>query len=1748
MGIPDTSLLDLIVKVRSWLYRETSDLRCFSAEFEMPENGNNMCCECHTNLSNLSHRHHCQSCGRWFCGKCIPGSESLANESNGTIIIQYCKVCSEMGVRGEVGRKYSEKVYPSASPRESPEPPSPSFNGERINCPADTESIQSDHFSRYLETRDYGYSPRAVTSGGMTSFSAQPSPVCVRRSSSRSDEEEAEDFGKHFFSPSSEYCHDNSDIESISVSARYNSKSVGSSPYDSPSRIDYTCRVGLSVQKKESPVSQNEGPFGQEPVLKRLGTEDPENTDYCSDDLLVFRNQYRRSQRPLDFENNGLLWFPPPPEDENDEAENGFFAYEDDDDDVGDSGALFSSSDSLSSMFPAKEKQNEGNKEPLRAVVQGHFRALVSQLLQGEGIEIGQENGIEDWLDIVTTIAWQAANFVKPDTSRGGSMDPGDYVKVKCVASGSPSDSTLVKGVVCTKNIKHKRMTSQYKNPRLLILGGALEYQKVPNQLASFNTLLQQENDHLKMIISKIESLHPNVLLVEKSVSSYAQEYLLTKEISLVLNVKKPLLERIARCTGAHITPSIDNILTTRLGHCELFRLEKVYEEHETTNQFNKKPSKTLMFFEGCPRRLGCTVLLRGRSREELKKVKHVIQYAVFAAYHLSLETSFLADEGATLPKMAQEQSISIQERTAADPAVSMIPDLIASTNSEAVVEGSAHDQEIVDINPELDGCDSLSGHFGVENGFPLSAEPMESLVGNAVPDACNNDLESNIGLDTSSNPSNFKKDPAVLSDIRSLSQPELLVSSPQDERQPEEIYDQTKPERIDDNEVSSEYFSAADTHQSILVSFSSHCVLKGTVCERSRLMRIKFYNFSDKPLGRYLRDDLFDQASHCRSCKESAEAHVLCYTHQQGNLTINVRRLSSLKLPGERDGKIWMWHRCLRCAHIDGIPPANRRVVMSDAAWGLSFGKFLELSFSNHATANRIATCGHSLQKDCLRYYGFGSMVAFFRYSPIDILSVHLPPSVLEFNGHVQPEWTRKEATELMGKMETLYAEISDVLDVMEDKSRSFGNELSDTSDLQNHILELKDLVKKERNDYIAMLQPAIMEVSQPGEEAIDILELNRLRRSLLIGSHVWDRRFYSLDSLLRRNFVSRAPQGDLLFAQPVELISDSSCKEDRLDHGHEGNVSESLKLVDSPVNDALSEQNEPNVPPCEPCIPENCKLDSCHHEQEETLADGEISKNMTSFENLPSQESTLSERIDSAWTGTDQLPMKAQPPLTSYVDGLHTGPVRQASQSDILPIRRLAMPVRVHSFDSALRVQERIRKGLPPSSLHVSTLKSFHASGDYRSMIRDPVSSVMRTYSQILPQEAQKFNLIMSSTPSFISSASHVTEGVRMLLPQTGQSDIVVAVYDNEPTSIISYALSSKEYDDWVADKSHEHEVSWSVHESNKDDSATSTFSAWQSFGSMDLEYTRYVSCGSEDAPSSMSSLFTDLKKSPHLRLSFGDDKVKFSVTCYFAELFDSLRNKCCPSEVDFVRSLSRCRRWSAQGGKSNVYFAKSLDERFIVKQVTKTELESFEEFAPEYFKYLTDSLSSGSPTCLAKVLGIYQVTSKHVKGGKETKMDLMVMENLFFERNISRVYDLKGSARSRFNPDTTGANKVLLDMNLLETLRTNPIFLGSKAKRSLERAVWNDTAFLASVDVMDYSLLVGVDDERKELVLGIIDFMRQYTWDKHLETWVKASGILGGPRNASPTIISPMQYKKRFRKAMTTYFLTVPDQWSS
>lgn len=74
--------------------------------------------------------------------------------------------------------------------------------------------------------------------------------------------------------------------------------------------------------------------------------------------------------------------------------------------------------------------------------------------------------------------------------------------------------------------------------------------------------------------------------------------------------------------------------------------------------------------------------------------------------------------------------------------------------------------------------------------------------------------------------------------------------------------------------------------------------------------------------------------------------------------------------------------------------------------------------------------------------------------------------------------------------------------------------------------------------------------------------------------------------------------------------------------------------------------------------------------------------------------------------------------------------------------------------------------------------------------------------------------------------------------------------------------------------------------------------------------------------------------------------------------------------------------------------------------------------------------------------------------------------------------------------------------------------------------------------------------MDGQNNELVVGIVgkhtilettksshfgvDYIRTYTWDKKLESWVKEWGA-----GKEPTIVTPKQYRQRFISAMERYF---------
>ncbi|RDX90164.1 putative 1-phosphatidylinositol-3-phosphate 5-kinase FAB1D, partial [Mucuna pruriens] len=1369
-------------------------------------------------------------------------------------------------------------------------------------------------------------------------------------------------------------------------------------------------------------------------------------------------------------------WEPPEPENPQDDMDNSVTCNDDDEDhgigiaNWGELTSMSSSKDELSGSYRFKEEKQRAMEE----VMNGKFKALVGQLLKSVGVSSSDE-GDKSWVDIVTSLSWEAASFLKPDAIGGNAMNPDGYVKVKCIAAGSRSQSQLIRGLVFKKHAAHKHMPTKYKNPRLLLISGVLGHSI--NGLSSFNSM-DQEKDDLKSKMDRIEMCHPNVILVEKTVSRDIQESILAKGMTLVLDMKLHRLERVARCTGSPIL-SCDNLNGQKLRHCDFICFEKFVEEHDGVGEGGKKPIKTLMFIEGCPTRLGCTILLKGAHSDELKRIKCVMRCAVVMAYNLILETSFLVDQKAmfsTIPAVSVADILPTNKKFCDSASInSSIPSLEYSSENGIV-------------SSDIPTCNGLMG-----DSFPFaSSAPYQSLSAYLGFNGKKPDGQVNESISILNSP---ETDENTMLEAKLHSNEVKLLNGGQSLSSPVHLDSSGNTSKDDDNDrkelQSKDDINAMLDSQSILVLMSSRNSLRGTVCQQSHFSHIMFYKNFDIPLGKFLEDNLLNQTRLCDACQELPDAHFYYYAHHNKQLTIQVKRLPQEKgLPGETEGKIWMWSHCRKCKS-----GSTKRVLISTTARSLSFGKFLELSLS-HYTSSRKLSCGHSLDRDFLYFFGLGHMVAMFRYSSVATYTVRMPPRMLEFSGAIRQDWLLKETENVYMKGISLFTELANCLKTIQ--FDGLGGSIRDIS-------EVEKMLKQEREEFEANIKTAVAKKGDPDQAAFKLLSLNRLMWDLLIESYVWVRRLYPLHS----------PDG-------LRLESDVSEKVMQ-EHDHskvEGTASGETGSMDNFMEDGDDKVKiifDTYVPVNIKEIPISGPLLECN-EQDDPSNTQNVKIPVDDLRSRRSSDQKLKLSLDVSTQEKDFV-------IPNHLEAPENSPVSTDIQTNhpVADLKVLNKSASLHS---------------PVSNLLSSNDWFWKPFADIRQI------GIREFQKRFLP----KFESLSSSIAEYIPTANQLIteEGTRLHIPLRTDNH-VVSDFEGEPSSIIACALALlkdayevPEVDD--DDDRNNSGITWNSTESLHGSTLTS-----HSFSRSSSDLDSVHSAGSTSSEESRASRATEnhsIEIAMGYAKSLGRDK--YSVICHYFKQFRELRNLCCPSELDFIASLSRCRNWDAKGGKSKSFFAKTLDDRFIIKEIKKTELDSFLGFSSLYFKHIREAFESGSQTCLAKVLGLYQVTRRHIRSGKEIKYDLMVMENLTYNRNITRQYDLKGALYARYNSAADGAEDVLLDQNFVNDMNSSPLYVSHKAKQVLQRALWNDTSFLNSINVMDYSMLVGVDSQKRELVCGIIDYLRQYTWDKHLETWMKSSLVV--PKNVLPTVISPKEYKKRFRKFMSTYFFCVPDHWCS
>lgn len=115
----------------------------------------------------------------------------------------------------------------------------------------------------------------------------------------------------------------------------------------------------------------------------------------------------------------------------------------------------------------------------------------------------------------------------------------------------------------------------------------------------------------------------------------------------------------------------------------------------------------------------------------------------------------------------------------------------------------------------------------------------------------------------------------------------------------------------------------------------------------------------------------------------------------------------------------------------------------------------------------------------------------------------------------------------------------------------------------------------------------------------------------------------------------------------------------------------------------------------------------------------------------------------------------------------------------------------------------------------------------------------------------------------------------------------------------------------------------------------------------------------------------------------------------------------------------------------------------------------------------------------TLLSRFYGLHRVKLPRGK-----KIHFVIMNNLFPpHKDIHETYDLKGSTVGREYPESRAEKNprvVLKDLNWIN--RGKKLELGPEKRALLAEQLKRDVEYLKSVDVMDYSLLVGVHSMRR------------------------------------------------------------------
>ena len=409
------------------------------------------------------------------------------------------------------------------------------------------------------------------------------------------------------------------------------------------------------------------------------------------------------------------------------------------------------------------------------------------------------------------------------------------------------------------------------------------------------------------------------------------------------------------------------------------------------------------MFFDGCPQHLGCTVLLRGGTLEELKKIKTICSFMVFCDFNWQLERSFLMDEYCyppqTIdPKESPNSNSDNSDSKDSQPPVRNVSTILVVDISDplrSMASNSSPKEILSPINfsePEDKKEDNFSemtaklSHF--LSKLQLSCSPFLLIPLPYLMNKCGNEskirkyfdsniiwskrfetkdskteklleIENTLRNRENSSPMDIirpKKHPLLTRNIKMPAHSHEIKSLVADFRangpfwsgSPNYCKDSKQKDSENSNYESSPKEERVDVlnpinHQKLSVLFSSFSYASTNApnyCVKPWIIDMNFYGIQDIPLGGFLERYCFRPQYTCPSTSCSTPMIEHVRRFVHSNgCVLIVLRQLQQKVEAAEDSII-TWSWCQKCK--TGTPYSN----LSQDSWLLSFAKYLELKF----------------------------------------------------------------------------------------------------------------------------------------------------------------------------------------------------------------------------------------------------------------------------------------------------------------------------------------------------------------------------------------------------------------------------------------------------------------------------------------------------------------------------------------------------------------------------------------------------------------------------------------------------------------------------------------------------------------------------------------------------------------------------------------------------------------------------------